>query len=176
MSALHLMALCSEFLTSAAVKPTRLLTQRKSGIRTGRQAPTAFACTVTPEPDEVERPDWRPSCRHSNVREGRLAVLAHTAGGNTLVHGHKLAAAAPCTATPSRTPATGGLSALVVVLWYFWGMGLCTQASDARGSGRTRDQTYLQRDQPRGSRREGTRPDVVAHVAVASRSPRRAAP
>lgn len=28
------------------------------------------------------------------MREGRLAVLAHTAGGNTLVHGHKLAAAA----------------------------------------------------------------------------------
>lgn len=94
MSALHLMALCRPFLMLAGVTPTRLLLQRKSGIRTGRQAPTAFACTVTPEPDEVERPDWRPSCRHSNVRDGRLAVLAHTAGGNTLVHAHKLAAAA----------------------------------------------------------------------------------
>ena len=59
MSALHLMALCRPFLMLAGVTPTRLLTQRKSGIRTGRQAPTAFACTVTPEPDEVGRPDWR---------------------------------------------------------------------------------------------------------------------
>jgi hypothetical protein len=169
------MALCSEFLTSAAVKPTRLLTQRKSGIRTGRQAPTAFACTVTPEPDEVERPDWRPSCRHSNVREGRLAVLAHTAGGNTLVHGHKLAAAAPCTATPSRTPATGGLSALIVVLWYFWGMGLCTQASNARRAESTRREMCSRQDQPRDTGREGMRADLLAHGAVAGRSPRGAA-